>query len=191
MHIPPWLWFSLCKPRVYPRECGGTPRSQSQSHHWSDLSPRVRGNRRQVAEADGDDGSIPASAGEPPAAGPVRSPAGVYPRECGGTSMIRRCRFSIRGLSPRVRGNLVEGAGDPGPERSIPASAGEPAATARRTGYLPVYPRECGGTWATKTTRPSGSGLSPRVRGNLKNVHQFSLAVWSIPASAGEPPKKR
>ena len=49
------------------------------------LSPRVRGNHPPVAGMELSLWSIPACAGEPPAA-PSGDPAGeVYPRVCGGT----------------------------------------------------------------------------------------------------------
>ena len=51
------------------------------------LSPRVRGNRRQV---------------EAPIAS-VR----VYPRVCGGTGCAMVFNSKVLGLSPRVRGNPI------------------------------------------------------------------------------------
>ena len=50
------------------------------------LSPRVRGNRKEVK----------ASAPQIP----------VYPRVCGGTAELADYPMEARGLSPRVRGNL-------------------------------------------------------------------------------------
>ena len=73
---------------VYPRVCGGTRLSASRGITNPGLSPRVRGNRMPPASVSRTVGSIPACAGEP-------SPARV--RAAGGW---------LRGLSPRVRGNL-------------------------------------------------------------------------------------
>ena len=142
---------------VYPRECGGTLFGWLMDGDSIGLSPRVRGNLDGQGsesippkpvyprECGGTvagafsrgctQGSIPASAGEPPHAhsGPMprsipasagepthcRKPLGlttVYPRECGGT-----IGSPHGGLSPRVRGN-------------------------RRSPGVRVYPRECGGT---------------------------------------------
>ena len=73
---------------------------------------------------------------------------------------------AMKGLSPRVRGNLE------GPEKSgandgsIPACAGEPARPGSSCEGSRVYPRVCGGTYSTRRTPPSAFGLSPRVRGN-------------------------
>ena len=70
---------------VYPRVCGGTPYSASNSMARAGLSPRVRGNRVTVGSGVGVGRSIPACAGEP--VRPWRSAAldKVYPRVCGGT----------------------------------------------------------------------------------------------------------
>ena len=75
--------------QVYPRECGGTIFAGRVTPLAEGLSPRVRGNlSRRLMRAPAP-GSIPASAGEPPRAIGPSAPAGVYPRECGGTSAAR------------------------------------------------------------------------------------------------------
>ena len=56
----------------------------------------------------------------------IPHPIAVYPRACGGTEARASQPTNIRGLSPRLRGNLI-----PHPiawryKRSIPAPAGEP-----------------------------------------------------------------
>ena len=47
----------------------------------------------------------PACAGEPLACGVDGGRCEVYPRVCGGTSLIASLAFGQFGLSPRVRGN--------------------------------------------------------------------------------------
>ncbi len=61
-----------CRPRapppragVYPRVCGGTSFTCTTPAEGTGLSPRVRGNPRTAKVATGNDGSIPACAGEP------------------------------------------------------------------------------------------------------------------------------
>ena len=152
-------------------------------------------------------GSIPACAGEPPDRECWRKSARVYPRVCGGTFAGFRRRRPGRGLSPRVRGNPLWLCSRGIPGRSIPACAGNPSASTASTprwGSIPacageplpdlplaivnrVYPRVCGGTYYDQPLGWAGSGLSPRVRGNLAAGHSRLPRIRSIPACAGEP----
>ena len=70
---------------VYPRVCGGTLRLHATRADPGGLSPRVRGNLLRVRVIRKARGSIPACAGEPPAAGQCVNTLAVYPRVCGGT----------------------------------------------------------------------------------------------------------
>ena len=86
-----------------------------------------------------------------------------------------------------MRGNL-----DPSPPRqlglrSIPARAGEPHFAQRTPDRLWVYPRACGGTRAAVKFSAFCTGLSPRVRGNLRTRYDGDMWDRSIPARAGEP----
>ena len=95
--------------------------------------------------------------------------------------------ISAMGLSPRVRGNLLnvdDGVVEVG---SIPASAGEPDVLIGREQLQEVYPRECGGTVGFSATWNTDRGLSPRVRGNRWIQRHLEHRPRSIPASAGEP----
>ena len=89
------------------------------------------------------------------------------------------------GLSPRVRGNRLQGCREGPDHGSIPARAGEPALRTEIGFQAGVYPRACGGTFMALTMIIGCTGLSPRVRGNL--IPQQSNVVWdgSIPARAG------
>ena len=95
------------------------------------------------------------------------------------------------GLSPRVRGNPHHGAAKLVRHRSIPACAGEPPPRRGQAGTSPVYPRVCGGTSSINNREAYGSGLSPRVRGNLRFALALTTNLRSIPACAGEPPRRR
>ena len=173
--------------RVYPRVCGGTIRQANFPHFPHGLSPRVRGNLR-VSEQDGvTRGSIPACAGEPGTIEDYYDDDEVYPRVCGGTCRAGHYSHMCRGLSPRVRGNLL-----PPPEYgrrvgSIPACAGEPARPRGRGNLGRVYPRVCGGTSSGLLAIHGGRGLSPRVRGNRRGRAAAAICPGSIPACAGEP----
>ena len=115
----------------------------------------------------------------------------VYPRVCGGTRSALAGILREEGLSPRVRGNLRERAPSQNIGRSIPACAGEPPPDDRLLDLVGVYPRVCGGTCRPRYSAPSGSGLSPRVRGNLTATVGGATLTGSIPACAGEPPRHR
>ena len=86
-----------------------------------------------------------------------------------------------------MRGNPYFAGGGIVVTRSIPACAGEPAVVARYNLRKAVYPRVCGGTLAAMYQRVASSGLSPRVRGNLRRPQRRHQPVRSIPACAGEP----
>ena len=104
----PRLYLRMRRPfRVYPRVYGGTSPDGRRGRRAPGLSPRVRGNLQRAAERRLGAGSIPACTGEPfPAGRTVPVPA-VYPRVYGGTGRPSRHRTACRGLSPRVRGNLL------------------------------------------------------------------------------------
>ena len=74
------------------------------------------------------------------------TPERVYPRACGGTSRTRSGMPATKGLSPRVRGNLVDGSLTVTARGSIPARAGEPENSIGDFVTVGVYPRACGGT---------------------------------------------
>ena len=71
--------------------------------------------------------------------------------------------------------------------RSIPARAGEPPGMCGWMLQAGVYPRACGGTHDRRMVAILEAGLSPRVRGNQKQVLYCMGVLWSIPARAGEP----
>ena len=173
--------------RVYPRVCGGTVCQPSSTSPPTGLSPRVRGNHARGDPGPHRAGSIPACAGEPRSMPPTPSSARVYPRVCGGTDGTTLETFRQDGLSPRVRGNRGRVVGHELVERSIPACAGEPSTWARPPHSGGVYPRVCGGTLYLGTTTALWWGLSPRVRGNHRDVEQGQPLKGSIPACAGEP----
>ena len=90
----------------------------------------------------------------------------VYPRVCGGTPPDAGIAPVVKGLSPRVRGNLGNAVAHLACRGSIPACAGEPRLVGRPSHALWVYPRVCGGTGSIVRGERGAIGLSPRVRGN-------------------------
>ena len=172
---------------VYPRECGGTRQKPRYFRSVGGLSPRVRGNPRNIGFPAPCQRSIPASAGEPRPFGTPTSGITVYPRECGGTPIPIHFSGRTPGLSPRVRGNPSKQWVYTCDRRSIPASAGEPFRYSHKEMPRPVYPRECGGTGYLESIEGPRMGLSPRVRGNPLPIRHKGQQNRSIPASAGEP----
>ena len=131
---------------VYPRVCGGTRYRAPPSCRIKGLSPRVRGNPAHERGRRWPRRSIPACAGEPMMMRTASATAAVYPRVCGGTSLVAFSSTAFSGLSPRVRGNHGLARAIDCHAGSIPACAGEPRIAP--AGALPcaVYPRVCGGT---------------------------------------------
>ena len=112
---------------------------------------------------------------------------GVYPRERGGTSSCRSASASVRGLSPRTRGNRCWRWWCWRCRGSIPANAGEPPRLSVTVPASRVYPRERGGTIAPVQRQGDPEGLSPRTRGNRVLGAVRVPPRGSIPANAGEP----
>ena len=183
--IPSARWYSLAE--VYPRVCGGTDNPTLRQLFDEGLSPRVRGNHRKELPSSGWKRSIPACAGEPGAVIPPVADPAVYPRVCGGTVRTKSLESSIRGLSPRVRGNRKQHRLSSHGQWSIPACAGEPGGHRCARPDWGVYPRVCGGTYNPKAQPLPRAGLSPRVRGNLLQESGAATKARSIPACAGEP----
>ena len=173
--------------KVYPRACGGTPAPVSRALPRSGLSPRLRGNHRYAVQHHVQLRSIPAPAGEPSQGVPGAGGPPVYPRACGGTARRPPRPIRMTGLSPRLRGNQMMPSTPPANAGSIPAPAGEPESGLLSIRFAEVYPRACGGTFRRSCHFVSVSGLSPRLRGNLKNSPHFDKKYRSIPAPAGEP----
>ena len=92
------------------------------------------------------------------------------------------------GLSPRVRGILLQLVRPRGVQGSIPACTGNPNRNRRRANRLRVYPRVYGESRRRDRLRRGVAGLSPRVRGILGRVYESSRIRGSIPACTGNPP---
>ena len=172
---------------VYPRACGGTDAWFNHPRYTLGLSPRLRGNRECIMSKKHKKRSIPAPAGEPRCGKGWSLMLRVYPRACGGTTMVIPSPTPRAGLSPRLRGNRIAVEGDRGLDGSIPAPAGEPTLYYEQVDAAMVYPRACGGTGFAADTAMRQGGLSPRLRGNPDAATDRRVVYGSIPAPAGEP----
>ena len=74
---------------------------------------------------------------------------------------------------------------------SIPAWAGETPGGTGGPGNGGVYPRVGGGNTACRRKRCSTRGLSPRGRGKPRRLLVVLRIHWSIPAWAGETPRRQ
>ena len=173
--------------KAYPRERGGTHRSEARALHHSGLSPRTRGNRGIDRLRDEISGPIPANAGEPKPQRQIRAFSRAYPRERGGTPLSSSRRPISSGLSPRTRGNRGNTFASSGITGPIPANAGEPAHPSPKFQRTRAYPRERGGTRNRVEIDAIRRGLSPRTRGNPARNGTGCLHAGPIPANAGEP----
>ena len=95
---------------------------------------------------------------------------------------------AITGPSPRARGIPSTRSATALRERSIPASAGNPAERRLRTTTPRVHPRERGESPRVDDAHALRPGPSPRARGIPGHPGRQLGAVGSIPASAGNPP---
>ena len=129
-------------------------------------------------------GLAPTHPGEPTNRESASDFLGVYPRECGGTVYWETHHLFYEGLSPRVRGNHDLVSLFVLFQRSIPASAGEPASTNTSSQNQSVYPRECGGTCFRPGILSIVLGLSPRVRGNRRRPLQKLPATYHTRANS-------
>ena len=93
--------------RAYPRVCGATNNLCPMKCIDVGLSPRVRGNLAGGILIFGGERPIPACAGQPYVGALWLVVSAAYPRVCGATNARRVLRLLRRGLSPRVRGNLL------------------------------------------------------------------------------------
>ena len=111
----------------------------------------------------------------------------AYPRTCGGAVTTTVKIAPDPGLSPHLRGSLLDRDCRDERARPIPAPAGEPTPLRRGLGLLEAYPRTCGGAIAQRGHGPHAAGLSPHLRGSPHLTAEALTALGPIPAPAGEP----
>ena len=183
--------------------CGETYDANGQLSGRTGLSPRVRGNHHLLLAGNGPDRSIPTCAGKPSRMLRSGYQSRVYPHVCGETSGNPRhsiCQSnglsprvrgnlvealhwssSTKGLSPRVRGNPIVRSGAACSDGSIPTCAGKPPRETLSLHEIGVYPHVCGETLAELQVSQCLAGLSPRVRGNRGTESGDARCDGSIP----------
>ena len=195
-----------CRSPVHPRACGEHSRSSAHCSTVSGSSPRLRGThllrrcRRSASRF------IPTPAGNtkapysgavvttvhPRACGEhtsreIRSPAlfTVHPRACGEHVPVMVLVLLPVGSSPRLRGTRRRLALHPGPQRFIPAPAGNTRSYNGSDYNKAVHPRACGEHQDDPVQFVVDCGSSPRLRGTLAQVRREPERDRFIPAPAG------
>ena len=159
------MWLLGAVSRVYPRACGERSPNGCIGLPSTGLSPRLRGT--------GGDRVRPVP------------PHTVYPRACGERSTSHVPGAVTRGLSPRLRGTGSPGHDRNGLRRFIPAPAGNGRLSSRVSWSRSVYPRACGERGKFLAERVDGIGLSPRLRGTVREFSMLIVNLRFIPAPAG------
>ena len=106
--------------------------------------PAHAGNRALVRLYNETVWSIPAHAGQPCLDSSTARGYRVYPRACGATWLYALCRIQRFGLSPRMRGNLLETARQRQLRRSIPRMRGNPVFALLNYAYCRSIPAHAG-----------------------------------------------
>ncbi len=151
--------------RDHPRACGEhNAKTAPLLSPWGS-SPRLRGTPQRAAEADRDDGIIPALAGNTRTARASTWARRDHPRACGEHHRMTRHIHQVPGSSPRLRGTREDLAGVYQVRGIIPALAGN---TYSGHGKKPRYwdhPRACGEHDGRGVDVLALAGSSPRLRG--------------------------
>ncbi len=176
-----------CPLRDHPRVGGGTLGRRQQARGLPGPSPRGRGNRHRRIQQRRRVGTIPAWAGEPNDTSVAAICRGDHPRVGGGTYKRAKLFVSLRGPSPRGRGNRFGMPIHDPLSGTIPAWAGEPGHIHPLSRVERDHPRVGGGTGNDLLWRRCGRGPSPRGRGNHRRRGHKRVLAGTIPAWAGEP----
>ena len=109
----------------------------------------------------------------------------VHPRACGEQTRNPRASSPACGSSPRMRGTEYRRGGKCTARRFIPAHAGNSAAIAVPSPYVPVHPRACGEQRVYVMPSIVTGGSSPRMRGTGNQSSGLTRWLRFIPAHAG------
>ena len=172
---------------AYPRACGATTVDLADLPDDCGLPPRVRGNHGRARVRQDFGGPTPARAGQPGARHVHLPSRRAYPRACGATAAACAAAGEPGGLPPRVRGNHGDHVPAKLPLGPTPARAGQPGGALQHHAVPAAYPRACGATRQIRQTAFDGTGLPPRVRGNLDVLQHPRPDRGPTPARAGQP----
>ena len=128
---PPSTTRDTCRPD-HPRACGANLFDSSSSTHAVGSSPRMRGKQGRVRADPIRRRIIPAHAGQTRTPSSRSRPPPDHPRACGANYNGTYSTFDDLGSSPRMRGKRQADRRGRGPDRIIPAHAGQTYRRCRR-----------------------------------------------------------
>ena len=114
-----------------------------------------------------------------------------HPRVCGEQGGKHRCRVSLHGSPPRVRGTGRSPAVRLAPWGITPACAGNSGREHGAAATCEDHPRVCGEQGASSISCFSPHGSPPRVRGTDHDVPHGKAAAGITPACAGNRPLRK
>ncbi len=148
-------------------------------------SPRGRGKASLAIAASTCNGLSPARAGPTGALASLATFSRDHPRSGGASSVESLVIISMRGPSPRWRGQRSNESKLPSNAGSIPAQAGPTIAWQNSSLPRGVHPRAGGANLLDETPFPNIAGPSPRWRGQRLERCADGVQEGSIPALAG------
>ena len=128
----------------HPRVCGEHCPCQERGCIRSGSSPRMRGTHAHNACTAGNDGIIPAYAGNTCWHGAYLQSSWDHPRVCGEHALMKLSSQLRMGSSPRMRGTLIQPVLRPPSAGIIPAYAGNTEPCPRKKPTYRDHPRVCG-----------------------------------------------
>ena len=179
------LTDSCFSKRDHPRMCGEHPADHSETIEDLGSSPHVRGTLVEGGRPVGQQGIIPACAGNTRRPSTLCLATWDHPRMCGEHIGRYTSFIGQPGSSPHVRGTheMLDGA-----DRNagiIPACAGNTLGTLILCRLCGDHPRMCG-EHLDKDFKPTYlSGSSPHVRGTRNDAGHRAFIRGIIPACAG------
>ena len=148
-------------------------------------SPRGRGTHPSAPPPCVITRFIPARAGNTFVTFDYSPVASVHPRAGGEHRVTVVFTVILFGSSPRGRGTPLHDGIRCGPQRFIPARAGNTRVAAPTPRWSPVHPRAGGEHWRSVRLLASYLGSSPRGRGTRASSPEISSVPRFIPARAG------
>ncbi len=177
--------FAPASSSVHPRACGEHSAGGAGGGAACGSSPRMRGTRYVLSDAEGRVRFIPAHAGNTSAGGAASAAVAVHPRACGEHPKIPLALRPRRGSSPRMRGTHAGASAGAPTERFIPAHAGNTVVRPLQPLQPSVHPRACGEHGLPRIPLVKRNGSSPRMRGTHWHWRWRRHHCRFIPAHAG------